>query len=124
MLQFILKFVLRVIAIVLMCYYLPQVHLGGEGTEKLQNAAIVAIVLSLLNIFVKPFIQLFSLPITFLTLGLFRFVINAIIVLIAAYMLSFFNFGEHWFVGSLIFSIVLSFITTFIGSLFKKSKSK
>jgi putative membrane protein len=124
MLQFILKFVLRVIAIVLMCYYLPQVHLGGEGTEKLQNAAIVAVVLSLLNIFVKPFIQLFSLPITFLTLGLFRFVINAIIVLIAAYMLSFFNFGEHWFVGSLIFSIVLSFITTFIGSLFKKSKSK
>jgi len=108
--QTLLKWVLRIIAIVILCFYLPQVHLGGEGVQKFTNAAIVAVLLSFLNTFVKPILSIFSLPITFLTLGLFRFIINAAIVLLAARLLTFFNFGDHWLIGSLLFSIILSFV--------------
>ncbi len=108
--QTLFKWVLRIIAIVILCFYLPQVHLGGEGLQKFTNAAIVAVLLSFLNTFVKPILSLFSLPITFMTLGLFRFIINALIVLLAAKLLSFFNFGDHWLIGSLLFSILMSFV--------------
>jgi putative membrane protein len=117
-----LKWGLRIIAIVILCFYLPQVHLGGEGINKFTNAAIVAVLLSFLNTFVKPILSILSLPITFMTLGLFRFVVNAIIVLLAAKLLSFFNFGDHWLVGSLLFSILLSFVYGLIDKGLKSAK--
>lgn len=117
-----LKWALRIITIVILCFYLPQVHLGGEGINKFTNSAIVAVLLSFLNTFVKPILSILSLPITFMTLGLFRFVVNALIVLLAAKLLSFFNFGDHWLLGSLLFSILLSFVYGLIDKGLKSAK--
>jgi putative membrane protein len=63
--------------VVLIANFMTGVRVDGFTT-----ALIVAIVLGLLNIFIKPIIVILTLPITFITLGLFLLVINAIIILL------------------------------------------
>ena len=58
--------------VLLLANFLGGVYVDGFGTS-----IIVAIVLGLLNLIVKPLMVLFTLPVTLLTLGLFLFVINA-----------------------------------------------
>jgi putative membrane protein len=74
--------------------------------DKFSTALIVAIVLGLLNFFVKPILVLFTLPITILTLGLFYLIINAIIVLLCDKLVDGFNVTSIW--SALLFSIILS----------------
>jgi putative membrane protein len=70
------------------------------------TALIVAIVLGLLNIFIKPILVLLTLPATILTLGLFLFVINALIIVICSRLVDGFRVNSFW--TALIFSIILS----------------
>jgi putative membrane protein len=66
----------------------------------------VAVVLALLNFFVKPILVLFTLPITFFSLGLFLLVVNAIIILIIPYFVKDFHIASFW--TAMLFSIILS----------------
>ncbi len=86
------------------------VQLNGVGT-----AIGVAIVLGLLNVFIKPILILFTLPATLFTFGLFLFVINALVIMIADSMLSGFGVANFWW--ALIFSLVLSFINSLLRNL-------
>jgi putative membrane protein len=86
---------------------LPGVHVDGYGT-----AIWFAIVLALLNVFLKPLLIIFTLPLTLVTFGLFLFVINTIIVLLASNWVNGFsidNFG--W---GLLFSLFLTIITSLL----------
>lgn len=80
--------------------------LQGFYVNSIQTAIIVAIVMGLLNTFVKPVLQLLSLPITILTLGLFYFVINVLIVYLCAYLVD--GFSVSGFIAALLFSFALS----------------
>ena len=104
---FIIKLLLTAVAVVLSAYLLPGVNVAGFGT-----ALIVALVLAVLNAIVRPILVLLSLPITFLTLGLFLLVINALIILLADAIVP--GFEVNGFFWALIFSIILSIITTII----------
>jgi putative membrane protein len=70
------------------------------------TALIVAVVLGLLNIFIKPILVLLTLPVTIITLGLFLFVINAFIILLCSKLVDGFKVDSFW--TALIFSIILS----------------
>jgi putative membrane protein len=72
--------------------------------------------LGLLNIFVKPLLIILTLPITIFTFGLFLFVINALIILLAAKFVNGFRVDGFWW--ALLFSLLLSILTSF---LYKKS---
>jgi putative membrane protein len=87
--------------VILLANFMPGVYVNS-----LYTALIVALVLGLLNIFVKPILVLFTLPATILTLGLFLLVINAIIVMICDYLIEGFRIVN--FLHALIFSLVLS----------------
>lgn len=80
--------------------------LSGVRVDSTQTAVIVAVVLGLLNTFLRPVLQLLSFPITLLTLGLFYFVINAAMVYLAAYLVN--GFSIKGFVTALIFSLIMS----------------
>ena len=71
-----------------------------------------ALVLGILNVFVKPALRFFSLPIIFLSLGLFLLVINAIVLGLTAWMVPGFHVYGFWSAigGSIIISIVSSFL--------------
>jgi putative membrane protein len=97
----IINIILTTILVVIISYFLPGVRVDGFF-----DALIVALVLGLLNIFVKPVLVFFTLPATILTLGLFLLVINAIIILICDALVD--GFEIRSFLSALLFSLVLS----------------
>ncbi len=115
--KIILKVLLTAIAVVILAKLLPGIEVNGYT-----SAIYVAIVLGLLRIFVRPLIILFTLPITIITLGLFLFVINAIIILLADKLVD--GFTVSGFGYALLFSLLLSFLQSILFSLLKEKKQQ
>ncbi len=109
----IVHFFVSVVAILIAGYIVPNTDVTLLG------AVILAVVLGVLNLFVKPVIAILTLPITILTLGLFSLVINALLVLLAAAIVPDFSVGGFW--GALFFSIVLSLINAFFHIIIRKT---
>lgn len=84
-------------------HFLPGVHVAGFYT-----AAVVAVVLALLNVFIKPIMVLLTLPFTIITLGLFLLVVNAIIILLCTKIVGGFTVDTFWI--AMLFSIILSLL--------------
>jgi putative membrane protein len=81
------------------------------------TSLVVAVVLALLRFIVKPILVLLTLPITVLTLGLFLLIINAVIILMADYLVSGFGVENIWY--ALIFSLLLSLFQSILFGLIK-----
>lgn len=107
MIGFILKFVLTAVLVYGLSMVLPGVALSGVG-----GAAILVIVLGLLNAIVKPILKLLGFPITVVTLGLFLLVINVIIIKMADFLMS--SFDVHGLLNALLFSIALSIVNAVV----------
>ncbi|HMU45043.1 MAG TPA: phage holin family protein [Chitinophagaceae bacterium] len=86
---------------------LPGVHVKGYGT-----AIWFAIVLGLLNAFLRPLLIVFTLPLTIITFGLFLFVINTITVLLASNWVEGFEIDS--FGWGLLFSLLLTLLTSML----------
>lgn len=110
-----LKLILTALAVVVLANILPGVTVDGFGT-----ALIVAVVIAILNMFVRPLLIFFTLPATIVTLGLFLFVINAVIILLADNLVS--GFAVSGFFVALIFSVLLSIFRSALFSLLKEGK--
>lgn len=91
------------IAIIITDYLLQ----GASVT--LVGAVVLAVVLGIINIFIKPVVKMITLPITILTLGIFSLVINALFILLAAKVVPGFVVAGFW--SAFWFSIVLSLIS-------------
>lgn len=76
------------------------------------TAFIVALILGVLNLLVKPVLILLTLPATILTLGLFLFVINAILLVIASQFVS--GFHIESFATAIVAAIVISLLSTLL----------
>ena len=96
--------------------YLTAWLLPGVSVKSFWAALGVAVVIALLNVLVKPLLMLLTIPITVLTLGLFLFVIDAIIVLLAGKLLDGFRVDGFWW--ALLFSIIVSAVTNLLYGLF------
>ncbi|MBX0332024.1 phage holin family protein [Pontibacter sp. HSC-14F20] len=107
----IIKILLTGVAALLAAYLLPGVHIDGFIT-----ALILAAVLALLNAVVRPILVILTIPVTILTLGLFLLVINALIILLADYLIG--GFDVDGFLWALIFSLLLSLITAILDMIF------
>lgn len=92
----------------------------GVIIDEFSTAIIVAIVLALLNFFVKPIIVLFTLPITIFTLGLFLLVINASIILLCGHFVDGFEVASFW--TAMLFSVVLSLSQSLVFQLTGETK--
>lgn len=103
-----LRILISGIAVILTSYLLPGVQINS-----FLSAIIVAVVLAILNGILKPILIVLTIPITVVTFGLFLFVINAIIILIASSLITGFYVDGFWW--ALIFSIILSFISYLLG---------
>lgn len=93
--------------------------LGGVYVSSFITAIVVATVIALLNIFVKPVLILFTLPVTVFTFGLFLLVINAIIILICDSLVDGFRVDSFWW--ALLFSLMLSISQSALLAITKKS---
>jgi len=111
------KIIISSLAVFLTAWLLP----GAEVTDYVA-ALWVAIVLALLNGFLKPLLVLLTIPITIFTLGLFLLVINAGIILMGSHLVDGF-YVDGWF-SALLFSLVLSILTSVMESLGGKKKTR
>ncbi|GHC64222.1 phage holin family protein [Ulvibacter litoralis] len=111
----ILKLLLTAVAVVILANILP-----GVAVEGYVSAIIVAIVLALLRLTVKPILVVLTLPVTIITLGFFLLIINAMIILLADYFIDGFTVRNIWW--ALLFSLLLSFLQSILFSIIEKDK--
>lgn len=100
------------IAVIVAAYILPNVEV-----DSITTALLVAVVLGVLNMFIRPILTILTLPLTILTLGLFTFVINALLILAADWLIE--GFRVDGFIWALIFSLVVSLVGAFLNTLLK-----
>lgn len=110
---FILNLIISAIVVFVLAYILPGIEVDGFG-----SSLILAIVLGLLNSFVKPILNIISFPINIITLGLFSFVITAVIILLASSIMGDrFVVANFWY--ALLFGVVLGIVQSVFGGLFE-----
>lgn len=113
--NFIIKLFISSIVVFSLSYFLPGVHVTS-----IVAALWVAIVLGLLNTFLKPVLVFLTIPVTLFTLGLFLLVINAMIVLICDYFIT--EFQVDGFITALLFSVLLSVSQSILNKIFVSEK--
>jgi putative membrane protein len=91
------------LAILVTAYVLPGVMVSGFVA-----AAVTAVILGVINAFIRPLVILLTLPVNILTLGLFTFVINALMIMLAAAVVP--GFEVAGFLWALLFSLILSLV--------------
>ena len=108
------NFIVTVLITAVGLFIVSRLNLGLQ-IDNLTTTLVAALVLGLLNAFVRPILGFLSLPITILTLGLFSLVLNVLMILLMGALVK----GVHvnGFLGALIASIVLSILTWIISSI-------
>ena len=110
-----IKILVTAALVLLIANFMPGVNVAGFGT-----ALIVAIVLGLLNIFIKPILVILTLPVTIVTLGLFLLVINALMILLCTKIVG--GFSVDTFLTALIFSVILSLLQSILNAILGEGK--
>lgn len=109
--MFIIQLLLTALAAFLAARLTPGVNISSYWT-----AILLALVLGLLDVFVKPFLEFISIPVTVLTLGLFLLVINALIIMLASWLINSFQVSGFW--SALLYSIIFSIISWVLDLIF------
>lgn len=107
-----IKWFIMAAAILISAYLIPGVVVNG-----IWAALWLALFLSVINIVLKPILIILTLPINILTLGLFTFVINALLVLLSTTVIKGFTVSGFW--AALLFSVVLSIISYVLNVIFR-----
>lgn len=117
------KLIISTLAIIVAVWVLPGVTIYGMGHSiesisltGVKYAFYLALVLSLLNVTVKPVLKILSFPFTIVTLGLFLLVINAVVVLIADWFMDSVNIQS--FIWAMLFSIFITIVNWFLLKVF------
>ena len=113
--NFIAKIAITAIAVLAAAYLFPEAYVVASWI----TALVVALVLGLLNAIVKPILIILTLPITFVTLGLFLLVINALMIMMADYFVTGFTVTSFWW--ALALSLFISLLNSMVG---KDDKNK
>jgi putative membrane protein len=109
------KIILNILAVAVAAYIVPGVSATGWLT-----VAIVAVILGAVNFFVRPVLVILTLPITLVTLGLFLLVINALMILLVAWLVPGFAVAGFW--SALLFSLMVSILNAFFNRLNNKER--
>lgn len=121
-----MNFVLRVIgifiAVAVAVWLVPGIEVGGT-VSTWASVPIIALIIALLNMTIKPILQLFGLPITVITLGIFYIIINTALLYLASWLANglfgidfiIATFGSG-FVASIVISIVSSIMNGLLGA--------
>jgi putative membrane protein len=115
--KFIIKIAIYALAILLCAYILP-----GIAVDSVVDLLIVTLLLIVFKAVLKPILVLLTLPITIMTLGLFVFVLNALIILLTDYLVAGFHVQSFWW--ALLFSLILSVLVAVFESFDKDDKHK
>lgn len=106
----VINWIVATVAVIVSAYLLPGVQISN-----LFAAFVAAVVLGVINAFVRPVLLVLTLPINIVTLGLFTFVLNALLIMLAGALVPGFAVESFWW--ALAFSIVLALVNAVLGSM-------
>lgn len=109
------RWIINAIALIAIAYFVPGIEVGS-----LYNALIAALVLGLVNALIRPIVHVFALPITIFTLGLFIFVIDALMIWFVSTVVE--GFNVVGFVPALIAAALMMVVGFFTNQIVKASK--
>ena len=95
--------------------YIVSKIVPGIAVKDFTTSLVASVIIGLINTLIKPVLLFFTLPINILTLGLFTFIVNAGLLLLAGNLISGFSVSNFW--SALIGSILLSLVSTVLFSL-------
>ena len=133
MIDLLVKILINAVGVVVAVLVVPQIVFpAADNLLKLQGnwwqVIVVAVILALINTYLKPILKMLSFPITLLTMGLFAFILNAALLLLVAFIANAVNidfkidkfppnFTADTFIGALLGSIVISVVSILLGML-------
>ncbi len=117
--RFLIQLIISTLAVLITSYLLPGVEIKDNS---ILIALIVAAVLAFLNAVVKPIMIVLTIPVTIFTFGIFLLVINALMIILAAKLVDGFYVRGFWW--ALLFSFILSFVTSILEGIKKKDEDK
>ncbi|EJL64164.1 phage holin family protein [Flavobacterium sp. CF136] len=113
--KLLIRLLVTAVLVLLIGHFMPGIHVVSFTT-----AIIVAVVLGLLNVFIKPILVVLTFPVTIVTLGLFLLVINAVIILLCTKIVG--GFHVDSFLTALLFSIILSVLQSIANKIIGEDK--
>lgn len=108
-----ISWLVSALAVLATAYLLQQ----GVHVDIFLTALVVALVLGIINAVLKPILMILTLPLNIVTLGLFTFIINALLIMLTAALVPGFQVANFWW--ALLFSLVLSIINSFLHQIAK-----
>lgn len=113
--NFLVEWLLKTLIVLATAYLLPGFHV-----ESILGAFVLVLVVGVLNILVKPILFILTLPVTIMTLGLFIFILNAIVLSLAVLLVP--GVSSRSFMTTLLASIIISIGSWFVTSVAKSRK--
>jgi putative membrane protein len=123
------KVLINAIAVYVAVLVIPQIKFAGDvfGPDW-PKLLVVALILALVNSYIRPILKILSFPITLVSFGLFALVLNAVLLLLVAFLSDKLDLGftiggfppkftADAFIGALLGSIVISIVATVLGML-------
>jgi putative membrane protein len=101
-------FIIRILVVAAAAFIASRI-LPGVDIADIKTTIIVALVLALLNTFIKPILVFLTIPITIITLGLFLLIINAAMVMLTDYLVP--GFTVDGWLTALLFSLIISVVS-------------
>jgi putative membrane protein len=114
---FLLKLIINAVALLITAWIIPGIHLGAAGPHPTTNdwvtLLIVALIFGLVNTVIRPILILLSLPLEIITLGLFIFVINALMLLLTSWIAQAMGLGFRVdkFLAALLGALIISIVS-------------
>ncbi|GAA1407173.1 membrane protein [Glutamicibacter uratoxydans] len=122
--SFLLRVVVNALALAAAVWIVPGIHIDAVGNDTVGliiSYLVVGLIFGFVNALVRPVVKILSLPITCLTLGLFTIVINALMLMLTAWITQFtpatMTIDHFWWdaiVGTIIISIVSALLGLFV----------
>ena len=110
--KFIIGILFTAAVVMVLGHLLPGIHVINYWT-----AVVIALVLALLNTFIKPILIILTIPVTIITLGLFLLIINALIVIWADKLID--GFTVDGWLSAILFSLIVSIVSAILNGLAK-----
>ncbi|HET8859232.1 phage holin family protein [Marivirga sp.] len=113
--NFLIKLLLSSLAVIVSSYILPGAHVEGFF-----DALVVSLFLALFSATLKPLLIILTIPVTVFTLGFFLLVINALMIMLADYVVDGFYVEGFWW--ALLFGVILAIVNSIFEAVSKKSE--
>ncbi len=116
--RFIVRWIVTALAVAAAAWILPGIYVAGA--QAWVGVVLTALILALINMSIKPILQVLSLPVTILTLGIFYIVVNTLLLYLAAWIangLFGVGFQIDGFLNGFLAAIIISIVSTIVNGI-------